>query len=115
MWPLFNTFRFDLFGKVAYTYSLVVLFLVFRVARRIIHSPFGLSLRGIRENAVRMPALGAPSRAHLRKIYTISAVMAGVAGALLAQKTETVALGTLRVQRSAGGLVNLILSGAGRG
>src|SRR6267378_3966311 len=75
MWPLFNTFRFDLFGKVTYTYSLVVLFLVFLIARRIIHSPFGLSLRGIRENAVRMPALGTPSRAQLRKIYTISAGM----------------------------------------
>ncbi len=114
MWPLFDAFRFDLFGKVAYTYSLVVLFLVFLVARRIIHSPFGLSLRGIRENAVRMPALGAPSRAHLRKIYTISAVMAGVAGALLAQTTETVSLESLGFQRSADVLVILILGGAGR-
>src|SRR6187397_1864334 len=26
MWPIFNAFRFDLYGKVAYTYSLVVLF-----------------------------------------------------------------------------------------
>ena len=51
MWPIFDTFRFDLYGKTAYTYSLVVLFLVFLVARRIINSPFGLSLRGIRENS----------------------------------------------------------------
>ena len=29
MWPLFNTFRFDLYGKTAYAYSLIVLFLVF--------------------------------------------------------------------------------------
>ena len=114
MWPIFNYFRFDLYGKVAYTYSLVALFLVFLVARRIINSPFGLSLRGIRENFVRMPALGAPSRAHLRKIYTISAVMAGVAGALLAQTTETVSLEALGFQRSADVLVMLILGGAGR-
>jgi branched-chain amino acid transport system permease protein len=66
IWPIFNTFRFDLYGYTAYTYSLVVLFLVFLLTRRIINSPFGLSLRGIRENSVRMPALGAPSRAHLR-------------------------------------------------
>jgi branched-chain amino acid transport system permease protein len=103
MWPLFNTFRFDLFGKVAYAYSLVTLFLMFLVARRIINSPFGLSLRGIRENALRMPALGAPSRAHIRKIYTISAVM-----------TETVSLEVLGFQRSADVLVILILGGAGR-
>ena len=114
MWPIFNTFRFDLYGYTAYTYSLVVLFLVFLVARRIIHSPFGLALRGIRENPLRMPALGAPSRAHLRKIYSISAVMAGIAGALLAQTTETVSLEVLGFQRSADVLVILILGGAGR-
>lgn len=114
MWPIFNAFRFDLYGYTAYTYALVVLFLVFLLARRIINSPFGLSLRGIRENAVRMPALGAPSRAHLRKIYTIAAVMAGVAGALLAQTTETVSLESLGFQRSADVLVILILGGTGR-
>jgi branched-chain amino acid transport system permease protein len=113
MWPIFNTFRFDLYGYVAYTYSLIVLFLVFLVARRIIHSPFGLSLRGIRENPLRMPALGASSRAHLRKIYTISAVMAGIAGALLAQTTETVSLASIDFERSADVLVMLILGGAG--
>ena len=74
MWPLFGVFDFDLYGVTAYAYSLAVLFLSFLVARRLINSPFGLSLRGIRENAVRMPAIGAPSRAHIRKIYTIAAV-----------------------------------------
>jgi branched-chain amino acid transport system permease protein len=114
MWPIFNTFRFDLYGYTAYTYALVVLFLMFLVARRIINSPFGLSLRGIRENAIRMPALGAPSRAHIRAIYTLAAVMAGVAGALLAQTTETVSLESLGFQRSADVLVILILGGTGR-
>jgi branched-chain amino acid transport system permease protein len=114
MWKLFGVFAFDLWGYVGYTYSLVVLFLCFLVARRLIHSPFGLALRGIRENAVRMPAIGAPSAAHIRKIYTIAAVMAGVAGALLAQTTETVSLETLGFQRSADVLVILILGGAGR-
>src|SRR6266540_1652758 len=85
-------FKFDLYGRTAYAYSLAVLFLLFLVARRIIHSPFGLALRGIRENATRMPAIGAPSLAHLRKVYTIAAVMAGVAGALLTQTTSTVSL-----------------------
>jgi branched-chain amino acid transport system permease protein len=114
MWPIFDTFRFDLYGKTAYAYSLIALFLVFLVARRLINSPFGLSLRGIRENALRMPALGAPSRAHIRKVYTISAVIAGIAGALLAQTTETVSLEALGFQRSADVLVILILGGAGR-
>jgi len=107
-------FRFDMFGRTAYAYSLAVLFVCFLVARRIIHSPFGLALRGIRENATRMPAIGAPSLAHLRKAYTIAAVMAGIAGALLTHTTSTVSLETLSFGRSADVLVILILGGAGR-
>jgi branched-chain amino acid transport system permease protein len=107
-------FKFDLYGRTAYAYSLAVLFLVFLVARRVIHSPFGLALRGIRENALRMPAIGAPSLAHLRKVYTIAAAMAGAAGALLTQTTSTVSLDVLSFGRSADVLVILILGGAGR-
>src|SRR5436190_2640159 len=114
MWKLFGAFEFDIFGTTAYSYSLVVLFLCFLIARRVIHSPFGLALRGIRENATRMPAIGAPSRAHLRKAYTIAAVVAGIAGAVLTQTTSTVSLEVLSFSRSADVLVILILGGAGR-
>jgi len=107
-------FKFDMYGRAAYAYSLAVLFICFLVARRIIHSPFGLALRGIRENAVRMPAIGAPSLSHLRKAYTLAAVVAGVAGALLTQTTSTVSLEVLSFGRSADVLVILILGGAGR-
>ena len=113
-WPLFGLIKFDIYGYAAYGYALAVLFVCFLVARRITHSPFGLALRGIRENAVRMPAIGSASRAHIRKIYTIAAVLAGVAGAVLAQTTETVALESLSFQRSADVLVILVLGGAGR-
>jgi branched-chain amino acid transport system permease protein len=113
-WPLFGVFNFDLYGRTAYSYALVVLFLAFLAARRLIHSPFGLALRGIRENPLRMPAIGAPSRAHIRKVYSIAAVFAGLAGALLAQTTATVSLEVLSFQRSADVLVMLILGGAGR-
>lgn len=106
--------RFDMFGRSAYAYSLAILFVCFLIARRIIHSPFGLALRGIRENATRMPAIGAPSRSHLRKAYTIAAVMAGIAGALLTHTTSTVSLDVLSFGRSADVLVILILGGAGR-
>jgi branched-chain amino acid transport system permease protein len=113
-WPLFGYLRFDLYGYTAYGYSLAVLFAIFLGARRMTHSPFGLSLRGIRENATRMPALGVPSHSHIRRVYTMSAVIAGVAGALLAQTTDTVALETLSFQRSAELVVMLVLGGAGR-
>lgn len=112
--PLLGRFPFDLYGHTAYAYSLIVLFVVFLAVRRLIHSPFGLSLRGIRENPVRMPAIGAPSAAHIRKAYTISAVIAGIAGAVLAQTTSTVALSVMDFERSAEVLIILVLGGAGR-
>jgi len=112
--PVLGLFKFDLYGRTAYGYALAVLFLLFLLARRVIQSPFGLSLRGIRENAVRMPAIGAPTRRRIRKIFTMAAAMAGAAGALLAQTTSTVSLEALSFQRSADVLVILILGGAGR-
>jgi branched-chain amino acid transport system permease protein len=113
-WPLFGKIRFDLYGYTAYSYALAVLFLIFLIARRLIHSPFGLALRGIRENGLRMPAIGASVHAHIQTIYTIAAIIAGIAGALLAQTTETVSLEALGFQRSADVLVMLILGGTGR-
>jgi branched-chain amino acid transport system permease protein len=113
-WKLLGYFRFDLYGRTAFGYALAVLFVVFLFVRRLIHSPFGLSLRGIRENFVRMPAIGAPSRSHIRTIYTIAAAIAGIAGALLTETTETVSLDSLDLSRSADVLVMLVLGGAGR-
>ncbi|MGH6664790.1 MAG: branched-chain amino acid ABC transporter permease [Pseudolabrys sp.] len=114
IWPLFGLFKFDIYGTTSYAYSLAILFLVFLFARRLIHSTFGLALRGIRENWLRMPAIGADSRAHIRKIYTIAAAIAGIAGAVIAQTTQTVSLEALSFERSADVLVMLVLGGAGR-
>ena len=114
MWKLGGHFHFDLFGKTAYSYALAILFVLFLFARRLIHSPFGLALRGIRENFVRMPAIGAPSHSHIRTIYTIAAAIAGIAGALLAQTTETVSLDSLGFERSAEVVVILVLGGPGK-
>jgi branched-chain amino acid transport system permease protein len=113
-WPVFGSFRFDLWGYTAYSYALAILFVCFLASRRIVHSSFGLALRGIRENVRRMPAIGSLHRWHLQKIYTISAAMAGIAGALLTQTTNTVALDSLSFQRSADVVIMLILGGTGR-
>ncbi len=111
---ILGVFEFDIFGNVAYAYALAMTFLMFLLARRITNSPFGLSLRGIRENSRRMLAIGAPNQQHLRMVYTIAAAMAGIAGALLTQTTSTCSLETLGFQRSADVLVMLILGGVGR-
>ena len=113
-WQIFGTFRFDLWGYTGYTYALAVLFLCFLFSRRLVNSSFGLALRGIRENVRRMSAIGADHQWHLRKIYTISAAIAGLAGGLLTQTTNTVGLDVLSFQRSADIVVMLILGGTGR-
>jgi branched-chain amino acid transport system permease protein len=110
---LFGVFAFDLLGKTAYLYVLGVCLAAFCVVRRLVHSPFGLSLRGIRENERRMHAIGAPVRRRLVEVYTLSAALAGVAGALSAQTTEFVGLEALSFDRSASALVMLVLGGAG--
>jgi branched-chain amino acid transport system permease protein len=112
--PVLGLFRFDMFGRTAYLYCLVVLFLAWALARLIIHSPFGRSLIGIRENVTRMHAIGSPVFRRRLRIYAISAALAGIAGALLTQTTQFVALQVLSFQLSGSVLVMLILGGVGR-
>jgi branched-chain amino acid transport system permease protein len=114
MWKVLGLWSFDLTGSTAYVYSAVVLFLLFVIARRIVASPFGLSLRGVRENVKRMPAIGAPVAKRLIAVYTISAAMAGVAGGLLAQTTQFVGLDVFGFPRSADLMIMVVLGGAGR-
>ena len=114
VWPIFGLFRFDLFGHTAYVYCLIVLFLCWLAVRRLVHSSFGRSLTGIRENVLRMHAIGAPVRRRRLVIYTISAGFAGTAGALIAQTTQFVGLGFLGLERSGTVLIMLIIGGVGR-
>jgi len=112
--PILGLFRFDLYGKTAFFYCLAVLLAGWWVVRRIIYSPFGAMLTGIRENSTRMHAVGAPVYWRLVMIYTISATMAGSAGALLTQVNQFVGLNVLGLEPSGDVLVMLILGGVGR-
>ncbi|WP_284078702.1 branched-chain amino acid ABC transporter permease [Herbaspirillum aquaticum] len=114
MGKIFGVFEFDLNGRVAYGYSFAVLLLLFVVLRRMVNSPFGLGLRGIREGGRRMPAIGADVNRRLVVIFTVAAAVAGVAGALLAQTTQFVGLDVLCFPRSAELLIILVLGGTGR-
>ena len=114
VWPIFGWLRFDLFGRTAYLYCLVVVLLCWWLARHSVHSPFGRSLTGIRENVRRMHAIGAPVSRRRLLIYTISAVLAGISGALIAQTTQFVGLSFLSLERSGTVLIMLIIGGVGR-
>jgi branched-chain amino acid transport system permease protein len=112
--PMFGIFEFNLFGKTAYVYALVVLFLWFLIAQRLVKSPFGRSLDGIRQNPRRMRAIGTPVWWRLLAIYAISAAMAGSAGALSAHSTRFVGLEVLSLLTSGVVTVILILGGTRR-
>jgi branched-chain amino acid transport system permease protein len=113
MSPLLGIFPFDLRGRTAFAYSLTVLFVCFLISRRLMASPFGASLRAIRDNRLRAAAIGIPVERRLITVYTIAAVMAGLAGALLAQTTQFVSLDVLEFHRSADLMLVLIIGGAG--
>jgi branched-chain amino acid transport system permease protein len=113
MKPVLGYFRFDMFGHTAYYYSLAVLFLLFLLARRIVYSPFGLSLRSVKDNALRASAIGISVDARLVAIYTVAAGYAGIAGALLTQTTAFASLDVFSFDRSADLLLVLIIGGAG--
>jgi branched-chain amino acid transport system permease protein len=113
--PLFGLFEFNpLFPKVQYLYILAVLLVCFVFVRTLVYSPFGQSLTGIRENTLRMHAVGAPVRTRLIVCYTISAAIAGIAGGLWAQANAYVNLSTLGLDRAATVLIILVLGGYGR-
>jgi branched-chain amino acid transport system permease protein len=114
MAPLLGLFRFDLYGKTAYLYALAVLFAWFLVAASVVRSPFGRSLDGIRQNPRRMLAIGTPVWWRLVAVYTLSAAMAGSAGALSAQTTRFVGLNTLGILISGIAVVMLVLGGVRR-
>jgi branched-chain amino acid transport system permease protein len=111
--PVFGIFRFGIDGNTAYVYSLAVLFAMFLLVRRLARSPFGLSLKGVREGEKRMPAIGVSVPRKLVIVYTIGAGIAGIAGAVLAQTTQFVGIDVLGFQRSADILIMLVVGGAG--
>ena len=113
MAPLFGTFRWSLFGHTKFLYVLAWLFVLFYVLRRVVASPFGVALQGIRENPQRMQLVGAPVLRHLVVAYIIGAAVAGIAGALSAQTNAFVGLGTLAVDVTLDGLVIIVLGGIG--
>jgi branched-chain amino acid transport system permease protein len=113
MAPILGRFAFDMFGKVGFFYSLAVLFVLFLLARRIVHSPFGLSLRAIKNNPLRAAAVGVPVNRRLIAVYTLAAFYAGISGALFTQTTALASLDVFAFERSADLMLVLVIGGSG--
>jgi branched-chain amino acid transport system permease protein len=113
MGPLLGRFEFDLSGRTAAWYSLTVLLLFFVLARRFVQSPFGATLKAIRDNRLRAMAIGIPVNKHLVVVYTVAAALAGAAGALLAQTSGFASLDVFEFHRSADVMLILVIGGVG--
>jgi branched-chain amino acid transport system permease protein len=112
--PLLGRFEYDLYGHTYYLYALAVLAIIFYLVRRVVYSPFGQALTGIRENVRRMHAIGSPVHRRLVTVYAISAAIAGIAGGLFTQTNAYVTLAVFDFDVSAKVMVMVILGGTGR-
>lgn len=111
--PVFGLYEFDLFGHTAYFFGVALLLIAFVLLRLVVRSPFGMLCRGIKEDPLRIRAMGASPNAALAKMYVISGAVAGTGGALSAISTQVVALDALSFTQSAEALVMLVLGGTG--
>ncbi|MES5100001.1 branched-chain amino acid ABC transporter permease [Agrobacterium sp. BA1120] len=111
--PVFGVFEFDLYGQTAYVFGVVLLLIVFVFLRILVRSPFGMLSRGVRQDTLRIRAMGAYPSSVLVRMYVISGAVAGLGGALNAISTQVVALDTLSFTQSAEALVMLVLGGTG--
>jgi len=111
--PFVGRFDFDLGARTASFYSLGVLFGAFLLLRRIVHSPLGISLQALRDNRLRLAAIGLSVNGRLAAVYTLGAALAGTAGALLAQTTGFASLDVFDFHRSADVMLALVVGGVG--
>ena len=113
MGPVLGVFEFDLQGKTAAWYSVGVALLLFIFVRMLVNSPWGYTLRVIRDNRLRAMAIGVPVSKILISVYTFAAVVAGIAGGLLAQTTGFASLDVFAFDRSADLMLMLVIGGVG--
>lgn len=114
MQSIFGLFDFDYLGRTGFIYALTVLIIVYACLRRLVGSPFGLSLVGLREDRMRMVTMGCDANKQLTRVYIIGGAIAGIAGALSAQITQVVGLSSLSFTHSAEVVIMVVLGGTGR-
>ena len=112
MWP--DALWFDLENKrVFYYFTLALMVAVGLFLRRLMWSPFGRALVGIRANEHRMRALGYGTYAHKLAAFTLAGAIAGLAGFLWAAQTGFVNPELMGFHMSAHAIMMVILGGMG--
>ncbi len=96
-----------------YYFALVVTAVAAGLMYLLVRSPFGLSLRGIRESESRMRVLGYDTFLHKYLIFVIAGLFSGVAGALYVYYNSFVSPTDVNLVASANALLMVILGGTG--
>jgi branched-chain amino acid transport system permease protein len=105
---------FDLENKrVFYYFTLAVLVLVYFFLRRLLFSPFGRALAGIRVNEHRMRAMGFGTFGYKLAAFTLAGALAGLAGYLWGAQTGFVNPELMGFHMSAHAIMMVILGGMG--
>ena len=105
---------FDLEDKrVFYYFTLAVLLLVYALLRRVLFSPFGRALAGIRVNEHRMRAMGFGTFGYKLAAFTLAGALAGLAGYLWGAQTGFVNPELMGFHMSAHAIMMVILGGMG--
>jgi branched-chain amino acid transport system permease protein len=98
---------------LVYLWVLAVFLLLFALVAAVVRSPFGLALRGIRDNEARMRADGYPVTRYLLVAYTFAGGLAGAAGALWISSERFVSPSDIGFHVSAMALIAVVLGGLG--
>jgi branched-chain amino acid transport system permease protein len=105
---------FDLEDKrVFYYFTLAMLLIVYAFLRRLLWSPFGRVLAGIRINEHRMRAMGYGTFGYKLAAFTLAGALAGLAGYLWAAQTGFVNPELMGFHSSAHVIMMVILGGMG--
>ena len=105
---------FDLDNKrVFYYFTLTLLIAVYAFLRRLLFSPFGRVLAGIRVNEHRMRAMGYGTFGYKLAAFTLAGALAGLAGYLLAAQSGYVNPELMGFHTSAHAIMMVILGGMG--
>lgn len=96
-----------------YYLSFVILIVTLFLVQRLVNSRFGLVIQGIKSNERRMQAIGVPSYRYKLACFVIAGAIAGLAGALLANRTDFVSPAIMHWTRSGDLIIMVVLGGMG--
>ncbi len=101
-------------GSMPFYYLVLIVFVaLFAAMYRLVNSPFGLTLKGIRESESRMSMLGYNTTLHKFLGFTATGIFAGVGGALYALYNGFVSPVTVNFTTSAEAVLMVIVGGVG--